>query len=108
MPPFYGNTDPEILDSVRKGVFSFNSKLWGTSIILLVPEFKGVGDSAKDLISKMICKPEKRLKADECLKHPWLVKPDEPNSFLQVNFQSLKGFTQFNKLKKVTLTYIAS
>jgi calcium-dependent protein kinase len=25
VPPFYGNTDPEILDSVRKGVFSFNS-----------------------------------------------------------------------------------
>lgn len=25
VPPFYGNTDPEILDSVRKGVFTFNS-----------------------------------------------------------------------------------
>lgn len=25
-----------------------------------------------------------------------------------MNFQSLKGFTGFNKLKKVTLTYIAS
>jgi calcium-dependent protein kinase len=66
VPPFYGNTDPEILDSVRKGVFTFN-----------IPEFKGVSDSAKDLISKMICKPDRRLKADECLKHPWLAKQDE-------------------------------
>ena len=25
VPPFYGNTDPEILESVKKGVYSFNS-----------------------------------------------------------------------------------
>lgn len=62
VPPFYGNTDPEILDSVRKGVFSFN-----------IPEFKGVSEQAKDLISKMLCKPEKRLKASDVLKHPWMI-----------------------------------
>jgi calcium-dependent protein kinase len=62
VPPFYGNTDPEILDSVRKGIFTFN-----------IPEFKGVSDSAKDLISKMLTKPEKRIKASELLKHPWMI-----------------------------------
>lgn len=61
VPPFYGNTDPEILDSVRKGAFSFN-----------IPEFKGVSDQAKDLITKMLVKPDKRLKAGEVLKEPWL------------------------------------
>lgn len=25
VPPFYGNTDPEILDAVKKGIFTFNS-----------------------------------------------------------------------------------
>ena len=61
VPPFYGNTDPEILDSVRKGAFSFN-----------IPEFKGVSDQAKDLITKMLVKPDKRLKAGEVLKEPWI------------------------------------
>jgi len=26
-PPFYGDTDPEILEAVKKGKFSFDSKL---------------------------------------------------------------------------------
>lgn len=40
---------------------------------MLVPEFKGVSDSAKDIVSKMITKPDKRWKASDLLKHPWLV-----------------------------------
>ena len=28
VPPFYGNTDPEILESVKKGVYSFNSNIF--------------------------------------------------------------------------------
>lgn len=97
VPPFYGNTDPEILEAVKKGIYSFN-----------IPEFKKVSESAKDLISKMICKPDKRIKAQEVLQHPWMKQQQPANSFLSVNYQSLKNFTNFNKLKKVTLTYIAS
>ncbi|CAD8093543.1 unnamed protein product [Paramecium primaurelia] len=97
VPPFYGNTDPEILDAVKKGVFTFN-----------IPEFKKVSDSCKDLISKMICKPEKRIKSHDVLIHPWMKQQHPAGSFLSVNYQSLKNFTNFNKLKKVTLTYIAS
>jgi calcium-dependent protein kinase len=26
--PFYGNTDPEIVDSINKGVYTFDSKLY--------------------------------------------------------------------------------
>jgi calcium-dependent protein kinase len=61
VPPFFGNTDPEILESVKKGAFTFN-----------IPEFKGVSDGAKDLITKMLTKPDKRLKANEILQHPWI------------------------------------
>jgi len=39
-PPFYGNTDHEILDSVKAGAFDFDG-----------PEWLGVTDEAKDLIS---------------------------------------------------------
>ena len=35
--------------------------------LFIVPEFKKVSDNAKDLISKMICKPDKRLKAMDVL-----------------------------------------
>lgn len=52
VPPFFGDTDPEILEAVQKGEYSLD-----------IPEFKFVSDSAKDLIKQMICKPEKRLKA---------------------------------------------
>jgi len=39
VPPFFGDTDPEILESVQRGEFS-----------LTIPEFKGVSESVKDLI----------------------------------------------------------
>jgi len=44
------------LDAVKKGAFDFNG-----------PEWKTVSDNAKDLIKKMLCKPDKRLKAGEIL-----------------------------------------
>lgn len=53
VPPFYGDTDPEILDAVKKGDFTFD-----------IPEFEGISSKAKDLISNMITKPEKRFKAE--------------------------------------------
>ena len=96
MPPFYGDTDPQILDSVKKGVFSFD-----------IPEFKGVSDSAKDLIKKMICKPSVRLTAQQTLEHPWM-KADLEKFNLNLNWGYLKNFQNYNKLKKATLTYIAS
>lgn len=52
IPPFYGDTDMEILSRVKSGKFELD-----------IPEFNGVSKSVKDLITKMICPPEKRLKA---------------------------------------------
>ena len=72
IPPFFGNNDPEILESVKKGDYTFNSIIFCiVNIIYIVPEFEGVSDCAKDLISKMICPPDRRLKVNEVLKHPW-------------------------------------
>ena len=53
VPPFFGDSDPEILESVLKGEYS-----------MAIPEFKNVSDSAKDLIKNMITKPEKRFTAN--------------------------------------------
>ncbi len=60
-PPFYGDDDQEILRSVIKGEFEFQGEEW-----------LEVSDQAKDLIKHLICKPEKRLSAEEALNHDWL------------------------------------
>lgn len=73
VPPFYGNTDQDILNMVKSGEFSFN-----------IAEFNIVSGSAKDLICKMITKPEKRLTAAQVLEHPWMKKVGE-NSDVQLN-----------------------
>lgn len=88
VPPFYGDTDPQILESVKKGVFTFD-----------IPEFKGVTDSAKDLIKKMICKPAVRLTAQQVLEHPWM-KLDLEKSTLNLNWGSMKNFQNYNKLDR--------
>ncbi|KAL4472084.1 hypothetical protein ABPG72_001082 [Tetrahymena utriculariae] len=97
-PPFYGDTDPEILEAVKKGQFSFD-----------IPEFSSVSQEAQDLIRKMITTPDKRLKSFEVLNHPWM-KQDikQKGKNLPLNFNALKNFTQHHKLKKVALTFIAS
>lgn len=61
VPPFFGDSDPEILESVLKGDYSMN-----------IPEFKNVSESAKELIKNMITKPEKRFTSNQSLNHPWM------------------------------------
>jgi len=97
-PPFYGNNDPQILEAVKKGVFDFNG-----------PEWKTVSENAKDLIKKMLTKPDKRLKAGEVLKHPFMTEvAKDSDKGLELNFTTLKNFRNSEKLKKAALTFIAS
>ena len=98
VPPFYGNTDQDILNMVKEGSFSFN-----------IAEFNVVSGSAKDLICKMITKPEKRLTADQVLEHAWVKKMDQNGDVkLNINMNQLKGFQSSGRMKKAVLTYIAS
>lgn len=53
VPPFFGDSDPEILESVLKGEYS-----------MTIPELNKVSESAKDLIKNMITKPDKRFTAN--------------------------------------------
>jgi calcium-dependent protein kinase len=76
--------------------------------LIKVPEFDGVSKECKDLISKMISPIQKRIPASEVLKHVWVTSDSTLNMPLSVNFNSLNMFTAFNKLKKVTLTMMAS
>lgn len=62
-PPFYGDDDQEILQMVAKGKYDFDGEEWDD-----------ISKEAKDLIKKLICKPERRLTASEALDHKWFKK----------------------------------
>lgn len=66
---------------VKKGVFSFN-----------IPEFEGVSDGPKDLIRKMITKPENRWNSGKVLEHPWMKAEKVQETSLALNFNTLKTF----------------
>lgn len=60
-PPFYGDDNNEILQMVARGVFDFDGEEWDD-----------IDDGAKDLIRKLITRPERRMTASEALQHRWL------------------------------------
>lgn len=63
-PPFYGENDNEIFRAIQKGDFKFPS-----------PEWDGISEEAKDLISKLLKKdPSKRISASAALVHEWFDK----------------------------------
>lgn len=84
------------MNMIRKEKYSYGS------------EFSVVSEEAKDLINKMITKPDKRLKAHQILKHKWMQIQDESSKPLNINISNLKSFQNANKLKKTILTFIAS
>ena len=55
-PPFYGDDNDEILQMVAKGNFDFDGEEWDD-----------ISSGAKDLIKKLITRPERRMTAEEAL-----------------------------------------
>ena len=71
-----------------KGQFTFDGEEWDE-----------VSKEAKDLIKKLICKPERRLTATEALQHKWfknqISKEEEKRKLGQIkNITHLGGGTQ--------------
>lgn len=85
-PPFYGDDDQEILQMVAKGKFDFDGEEWDD-----------VSKEAKDLIKKLICKPEKRLTAGEALEHKWFKKALKGEKAAKPIKFSEKKLAQFKK-----------
>ena len=81
--PFYGETEEEIFDKVKKCDYSFSN-----------PAFKKVSKNCKDLIRKLL-EPKKqyRIKAREALRHPFFTENFDPNSAMTEN-------TDLNYLKQ--------
>eukprot|EP00386_Alphamonas_edax_P013436 GDKI01041499.1.p1 GENE.GDKI01041499.1~~GDKI01041499.1.p1 ORF type:complete len:517 (+),score=140.52 GDKI01041499.1:243-1793(+) len=99
-PPFYGETDADVLSKVRVGAYSFNPADW-----------KSVSEEAKDLIRKLLkMNPKERLSAQAALQHPWIVNLAANSQDVPLThgmFDNLRSFRALNKLKKAALTVIA-
>jgi len=84
-PPFYGDDNDEILAMVSRGVFDFDGEEWDD-----------ISKEAKDLIKKLITKPERRLTAEDALKHKWvrhMTKSSQNKGIIKkLNISNFKSF----------------
>ncbi|KAM6543647.1 hypothetical protein CsatB_008094 [Cannabis sativa] len=98
-PPFGGETEKAICDSILEGNLDLQSSPWPT-----------ISASAKDLIAKMLERdPTKRITAAEAIEHSWL-KEDGETSDKPIDSAVLvrmKQFRAMNKMKKLALKVIA-
>jgi len=105
-PPFYGDSDAEIFNSVRIGQFDFPS-----------PEWDDISDSAKAFVTFLLQQPaELRPTASGAMDHPWIIehaptKATEDRKKI-LSRQSVRGsvfqkYLGMQKLKKAALVTIA-
>jgi len=99
-PPFRGKTEQEVLQKVRKGVFTFESTDW-----------RHISEDAKRFIEGLIMvDPRSRLTAETALKHTWIrwAAPSSKCRSLSDDLVcNLQRFRSQNKLKKAALNIIA-
>lgn len=99
VPPFWGENEQGIFDSVLRGNLDFTSDPWPS-----------ISKSAIELVKKMLRQdPKERLSALDALNHPWMREdgeaPDKPIDIAVLT--RMKQFRAMNKLKKVALRVIA-
>jgi calcium-dependent protein kinase len=97
-PPFYGDTNAEILKMVVAGTYDFPSPGWDTT-----------SQEAKDFIAKMLVPVEKRPCAIDIKEHQWLQKKDakKAGELSKDLGNKFKHFLGKSKLKKICLTLMA-
>lgn len=99
MPPFYGDNERKIFESIMRDPLDFNSEPWPR-----------ISAPAKDCVRKMLQRdPKRRATALEILQHEWMrengVASDTPIEFEVLN--RLQKFSAMNRLKQEALKIIA-
>jgi len=100
VPPFWGETEQQIFDSILKGHIDFHSDPWPS-----------ISSGAKNAVTAMLQQaPRKRANAEQILKHEWMKEngsaSDKPLDNVILN--RMRGFAGMNKLKKEALKVIAT
>ena len=99
-PPFKGDNDEEIYQSIKEGKYNFDDEKWDE-----------ISGDAKDLIKNLLIKDmNKRFSAKKALSHPWITK-HRRNKTLDKNklnevVVNLKNYSAKLKLQQLTLAYI--
>jgi serine/threonine protein kinase len=96
-PPFFAEDDEELYDSIIDGKFKF-----------LKPWWDEISDSAKDLVSHLLCTdPDLRYKPHQVFEHPWMKghAPDKPLAAAQ---EELRKFNAKRRWKSAILTVVAA
>eukprot|EP00440_Ansanella_granifera_P051436 gb/GFBE01055759.1/.p1 GENE.gb/GFBE01055759.1/~~gb/GFBE01055759.1/.p1 ORF type:complete len:502 (+),score=158.15 gb/GFBE01055759.1/:1-1506(+) len=100
-PPFWGDTDKDVLTKVKLGQFEFNPSDW-----------KNVSEDAKYLIRCLLkMNPRDRYTAEQALNHEWVREKAPRATNVPISDSlvgNLRGFRSQNKLKKAALHVIAS
>ena len=100
VPPFWGDSEQQIFDSILKGDLDLESDPW--------PQ---ISDSAKDCVRRMLDpNPKTRATADQLLHHNWMKENGTASSepLDNVVLSRMRGFAGMNKLKKEALKVIAT
>lgn len=100
-PPFYGETNKEILEQVKKGKLDFSG-----------PEWKEKSPDVLDLIKKMVCEADCRYTAQQVISHKWMLMGQETAAdisapTLKRYYQGLQAYSNSSKLVQMTLIYLA-
>jgi len=87
---------------VSRGNFDYDGEEWDD-----------ISADAKDLINKLITRPERRLTAGEALQHRWMRTHTHESTaetraiIKRLNIGNIKQFNKSEKLKQVALMAIA-
>ena len=97
-PPFYGDSNKEILESVKSGKLDFSS-----------PEWKDKSTGVLEFIRRMIVGQDSRLFSDEVLRQPWMQSKNyqvDPKRYKEV-VANMASFAKLSRLKKLVLYFVA-
>jgi calcium-dependent protein kinase len=98
-PPFNGESDADIMKSVKKGIFDFPKEEWDA-----------ISKDAKSLIQSMLkYDPKNRFSAKECLASPWFKKNEFNNEKVSSNLiTNMKKFKVGRKFEQATTNFIVT
>lgn len=101
-PPFMGKTEASIAKKIQNNNPPFRSRKSGKI-------WKGASPESKAFITDLLQRdPQKRLTADQAMKHPWILMMKRPKVDLSTEaIFALRRFSNYTKLKQIGLVVMA-